>query len=143
MSIRITSSIAGFRRAGVAHPAVPTLYPNDHFTPEQIRQLEAEPRLVVEHIEDPAQAGGDPDPQGTVGTAGVSESMTGHIDGVVNADGTQQDLAELKVDELRDLAKELEISGYSDMKKAELVTAIKAEQVEVAAEPSATTESEA
>lgn len=75
MSIRITSSIAGFRRAGAAHPAVPTLYPDDHFSPKQIRQLEAEPRLVVEHIEDPAQTGDGDDPQGAVGTAGVSESV--------------------------------------------------------------------
>ena len=136
MPIRITSTIAGFRRAGVAHPAEPTDYPDDHFSAKQLQQLEAEPRLVVEQIEEPdAQADPDSDPQGTVEPSGTSEFVTGHIDGVVNAEGSQQDLAELKVDDLRLLAKEMEISGYSDMKKADLVEAIKAEQVVVPAEP--------
>ena len=75
MSIRITSSIAGFRRAGMAHPATPATYTDDHFSVEQIRQLEAEPRLVVEHIEDLDQTDSSDDSQGTVGTQGVSEPV--------------------------------------------------------------------
>lgn len=78
MPIRITSAIAGFRRAGVAHPAEPTDYPDDHFSAKQLQQLEAEPRLVVEQIEDPeAQADPDSDPQGSVEPSGSSESVTG------------------------------------------------------------------
>jgi hypothetical protein len=46
--IVITSKIAGFRRGGVAHPAVATEYPDGHFTPEQLDALQAEPMLVVE-----------------------------------------------------------------------------------------------
>jgi hypothetical protein len=36
----------GFRRGGVAHPADAT-YPADHFTAEQLEQIEAEPLLTV------------------------------------------------------------------------------------------------
>lgn len=78
MPIRITSTIAGFRRAGVAHPTEPTVYPDDHFSAKQLQQLEAEPRLVVEQIEDPeAPADPDSDPQGAVEPSGSSESVTG------------------------------------------------------------------
>lgn len=51
--IRITSRQANFRRAGIAHPATPTAYPNDHFTAEQLEALRAEPMLVVEVLPDP------------------------------------------------------------------------------------------
>ena len=54
MPIRITSTIAGFRRAGVVHPSTSTTYPDDRFSAEQLQQLETEPRLVVEHIPSPA-----------------------------------------------------------------------------------------
>lgn len=50
--IRITSKAAGFRRAGIAHPAEPTSYTNDTFTDQQLALLKAEPMLVVEEIED-------------------------------------------------------------------------------------------
>lgn len=46
--IRITSKIDGFRRAGVAHPAAPTEYPDDEFSKEQLAALKAEPMLIVE-----------------------------------------------------------------------------------------------
>jgi hypothetical protein len=48
MPIRISSAINGFRRAGVAHPSGPTVYPDGFFSAEQIKQLKAEPRLAVE-----------------------------------------------------------------------------------------------
>ena len=48
MPIRISSAINGFRRAGVAHPNRPTVYPDGYFSDDQIKQLEAEPRLAVE-----------------------------------------------------------------------------------------------
>lgn len=43
----ITSKHEGFRRCGVAHPAAPTEYPDDAFTPEQIAILQAEPMLTI------------------------------------------------------------------------------------------------
>lgn len=45
--------------------------------------------------------------------------------------GTQMDLDDMKVDELKALAKDLEVKGYADMRKAELIAAIKAEPVQV------------
>lgn len=82
MPIRITSAIEGFRRAGVSHPKSPTTYPDHFFTEEQRAQLEAEPRLVVEHIDadqitDPAT-----DPQGAV--------EPDHVSGTVEATTTTE-----------------------------------------------------
>lgn len=45
--IIITSKRAGFRRAGIAHPAESTEYPDDFFSPQQLEQLRAEPMLQV------------------------------------------------------------------------------------------------
>lgn len=46
--IIITSRKHGFRRCGIAHPATPTQYGDDHFDRDQLRELQAEPMLVVE-----------------------------------------------------------------------------------------------
>lgn len=50
--IRIRSKQHGFRRAGTAHPAEPTEWPDDHFTKAELEALKAEPMLVVEEIAD-------------------------------------------------------------------------------------------
>lgn len=55
--LRITARRAGFRRAGVAHPATPVEHPAERFTAGEIARLEAEPMLIVERVE-PASAGG-------------------------------------------------------------------------------------
>lgn len=62
--IRITSKTAGFRRAGIAHPAAPTDYQDDAFTKAQLAQLKAEPMLVVEEIKEAAKGtkAAEPDP---------------------------------------------------------------------------------
>lgn len=57
--IRITSKQAGFRRCGVAHPAAPTDHAADAFTPAQLKQLQAEPMLVVEIVEGTSSQGGE------------------------------------------------------------------------------------
>lgn len=50
--LRITSKRAGFRRAGIEHPATPTDHPIEAFTPEQLAMLKAETiMLTVEEIE--------------------------------------------------------------------------------------------
>lgn len=49
MPIQITCKKPGFRRAGMAHPAR-AMYPDGHFTPEQMRALQAEPMLVVTEV---------------------------------------------------------------------------------------------
>lgn len=51
--IIITAKADGFRRAGTAHPAAPTEYPDDAFTKEQLKALKAEPMLVV--VENPGE----------------------------------------------------------------------------------------
>lgn len=142
MPIRISSAVNGFRRAGVAHPSGPTVYPDGFFSAEQIKQLKAEPRLAVEfgdfetdaaETTDPTDPGADQ--AGAVEPERVSGDLTdGHLAGVAEPDGTQKDLSELTVNELRGLAKELQIGGAVTMKKAELVAAIEAEPVQVEAE---------
>lgn len=49
--IRIIARVAGFRRAGVAHVGE-RLWPADAFSAEQLAQLKAEPRLIVEEVPD-------------------------------------------------------------------------------------------
>ena len=51
MGILITSKRAGFRRAGIEHPDTPTLYDDAKFTEEQLAALEAEPMLIVQHVD--------------------------------------------------------------------------------------------
>ena len=46
--IRISSKREGFRRCGVAHPAVATDYADDVFTDEQMEILQNDPMLIVE-----------------------------------------------------------------------------------------------
>lgn len=63
--IRITSKSEGFRRAGIAHSSVPTEYPDDAFTKDQLAQLKAEPMLVVEEISTKKSTGKSDDKSGT------------------------------------------------------------------------------
>ncbi|MCM0757353.1 HI1506-related protein [Sporomusa sphaeroides DSM 2875] len=53
MSIRITSKKEGFRRCGIEHSCTPQTYSQDHFTPEQLAALRAEPMLIVDFLPDP------------------------------------------------------------------------------------------
>lgn len=50
--IQITSKQAGFRRCGIAHPAVVTEYPDATFTSAQLEALKNEPMLVVQVVEE-------------------------------------------------------------------------------------------
>lgn len=49
--LAIRCSTPGFRRAGISHPAGPTEYPAGHFTVEQFKQLDEEPRLALQILE--------------------------------------------------------------------------------------------
>ena len=65
MGILITSKRAGFRRAGIEHPGTPTLYDDEKFTKEQLAALEAEPMLIVQHV--------DGKPKGVKGKASAED----------------------------------------------------------------------
>jgi hypothetical protein len=77
--LRITARRHGFRRAGLAHPAVPVDHPIGELTNEQIEALLAEPMLVVERVEideaDPAIA--DTASGGTAETGAASKASRG------------------------------------------------------------------
>lgn len=57
--IRIAAKQEGFRRCGVAHSAMPTDWPEERFTADELARLLAEPMLVVMVSAD--AAGGDAD----------------------------------------------------------------------------------
>ncbi|WP_449543646.1 HI1506-related protein [Enterobacter ludwigii] len=54
MPVRIASKQDGFRRCGVAHSCAPVVWPDDKFTAKQLKQLQAEPMLIVDIISDVA-----------------------------------------------------------------------------------------
>ncbi len=56
--IRTKCTHDGYWRGGVQHYRVWTEFPDDQFSPEQLKALEAEERLLVEHMPDP-----EPDPE--------------------------------------------------------------------------------
>ena len=107
-------------------------------SPEQCATLENDPRLVVVRLAEDAslQAGDAPSAPGDLdATLGVLTG-SGYLAGVAiqNSDATQAGkvtpLAEMKVDELRELALQMGIPEAAKLKKAELVTAIAATEVQ-------------
>lgn len=59
-----------------------------------------------------------------------SETVSGTLTGVTNADGDVVPLDKMKVEELKALAADMEIEGHANMNKGELVEAIQAVEVE-------------
>ncbi|PHS48759.1 MAG: hypothetical protein COB05_04415 [Marinobacter sp.] len=136
MPIRIISSIDGFRRAGMAHPARPCTYPDDAFTVAQLAQLKAEPRLAVSSVQaDAVQPHGasdlSADSQGTVEPDSPSDDVTGHLQGVVDPDGTLTPLEDMAEAEVRRIGKEMGIVSSHNMGLEKLIAKIKAEPVQV------------
>jgi hypothetical protein len=78
------------------------------------------------HVEAAAE-----DIQPLIDSGALVQELTATLAGVVKPDGAEMDLDDMKVDELKALAKDLEVKGYADMRKAELIAAIKAEPVQV------------
>ena len=72
MGVLIIAKRDGFRRAVVEHSSTPTLYPDDHFTALQLAALEAEPMMVVQHVEDDPE-GIPPKPWDTMTVAQLKE----------------------------------------------------------------------
>ncbi|MCX8962140.1 hypothetical protein EHW64_13615 [Erwinia psidii] len=54
MPVQITAKRNGFRRCGIAHSEKTTTWPDDHFSAEQLRELENEAQLVVVRVSDKA-----------------------------------------------------------------------------------------
>lgn len=52
MPVRIASKQEGFRRCGVAHTSKPVIWPDETFTARQIKELQAEPMLIVDIVSD-------------------------------------------------------------------------------------------
>lgn len=50
MPVRITAKAEGFRRCGIEHACKPVTWPDGRFTPQQLKQLQAESMLIVEVI---------------------------------------------------------------------------------------------
>lgn len=50
--IRIISKKEGFRRCGISHSEEPKFYPDNRFTKPQLKQLQAEPMLIVDVLPD-------------------------------------------------------------------------------------------
>ncbi|MFM4756446.1 Rho termination factor N-terminal domain-containing protein [Aeromonas caviae] len=98
----------------------------------QCETLEADPRLVVTRLgQDVAPATADAPQTGRDLDAAVGGlTGSGYLAGVATLDGKVTPLAEMKVDELRELAVEMAIPGAASMKKAELAAAIAATEVQ-------------
>ena len=56
MPIQIVSKKDGFRRCGIPHPSSPTIYPDGHFSKEEIKILTSEPMLVVTEVDKEEEA---------------------------------------------------------------------------------------
>lgn len=103
--------------------------------PEQCATLESDPRLVVVRLAENT-SGDAPSAPGDLDTTLGVLTGSGHLAGVAtqNSDATQAGkvtpLAEMKVDELRELALQMGIPEAAKLKKAELVTAIAATDVQ-------------
>ena len=53
--IKITSKHDGFIRCGVRHSYTATDHADDRFSEEEMAVLEAEPMLIVQHMDDPQE----------------------------------------------------------------------------------------
>jgi len=64
VSIEIISKRDGFHRCGVAHSVTPTEYPDDRFSPGELKRLQEEPMLTVRSVEaSPPQGETGSDPE--------------------------------------------------------------------------------
>nr|WP_320125959.1 HI1506-related protein [uncultured Shewanella sp.] len=121
----------GYRRAGMALTKGENLIPLAELSNEQVAAFEADQRLKVS-VRDMAPASGSvdiPDGDQTLGT-----DITGTLTGVEEPNGEEKALDELTVKELKELAKDLAITGVNSMNKNELISAIQAVKVTVPGE---------
>lgn len=121
----------GYRRAGMALTKGENLIPLAELSDEQVAAFEADQRLKVS-VRDMAPASGSvdiPDGDQTLGT-----DITGTLTGVKEPNGEEKALGELTAKELKELAKDLAITGVNSMNKTDLLSAIQAVKVTVPGE---------
>lgn len=121
----------GYRRAGMSLTKGENLIPLAELSDEQVAAFEADQRLKVS-VRDMAPASGSvdiPDGDQTLGT-----DITGTLTGVKEPNGEEKTLGELTAKELKELAKDLAITGVNSMNKTDLVSAIQAVKVTVPGE---------
>lgn len=88
----LTCTINGFRRAGVAHSRNKTYYAADYFSPEQRKQLDAEPRITVTELAEVPEGaviigqarGAKPEALKMPADGTLSPAITGDADGSAN-----------------------------------------------------------
>lgn len=138
MSKKITIiSVAhdGYRRAGLAFNKGENELDVDKVSATQLAAIEKDPRLAVKATVVETTA-----PQGAVdaGSVGASIKMVdGFIAGVADADGNVTELKDMEPDELKALAKDLGVKGYTKMSPAKLAEAIAAVPVQAPADADA------
>ncbi|TVL34509.1 HI1506-related protein [Shewanella xiamenensis] len=127
----------GYRRAGLAFNKGDNHLPLAELSDEQVAAIKADTRLKVFETSMAVDSTGSLDiPNGDPSlNQGIDSSngneLTSTIAGVKAHDGTERNLDEMKVDELRELAISLDVEGAKGMKKAELIAAIKSIEVKV------------
>lgn len=127
----------GYRRAGLAFNKGDNPLPLAELSDEQVAAIKADTRLKVFETSMAVDSTGSLDiPNGDPSlNQGIDSSngneLTSTIAGVKDHDGTERNLDEMKVDELRELAISLDVEGAKGMKKAELIAAIKSIEVKV------------
>jgi septal ring factor EnvC (AmiA/AmiB activator) len=72
MPLHIAARRDGFRRFGIEHSARATLWPDDHFTAQELAALKADPQLIVIQVQDDAPRLQAADEQ----IAGLREALT-------------------------------------------------------------------
>ncbi|MBS0043354.1 Rho termination factor N-terminal domain-containing protein [Shewanella sp. M16] len=121
----------GYRRAGMALTKGENLIPLAELSDEQVAAFEADQRLKVS-VRDMAPASGSVDiPDGD---QALGSDITGTLTGVKEPNAEEKALGELSVKELKELAKDLAITGVNSMNKNDLISAIQAVKVTVPGE---------
>lgn len=127
----------GYRRAGLAFNKGDNHLSLAELSAEQVAAIKADTRLKVFEtsmaVDSPGSLdipNGDPSLNQGIDSSNGNE-LTSTIAGVKDHDGTERNLDEMKVDELRELAISLDVEGAKGMKKAELIAAIKSIEVKV------------
>jgi hypothetical protein len=124
----------GYRRAGLAFNRGENRYAADELSESQLAQIKADPRLKVSTVEEDAQTAQATLSPGTVAATPTADGLSGSVVGVQDNDGNDKSLNDLTVAELKELAKDMDIPNLGSLKKAELVSAIEAVKVSVAAD---------